>query len=169
MTARSGTPTSRLIARSVTPRSGPALIWYGRQHQLEYDFIVRPGADPAQIRLRFGGADQLRLDGGGNLVVETKAGEVVQHAPVIYQEGEQGRKTVAGKYILKGRREVGFTVAAYDASRPLVIDPQLVYSTYLGGSDVDNANGIAADGSGNAYITGRSIPADFPLENGIAE
>ncbi|HZS08469.1 MAG TPA: SBBP repeat-containing protein [Blastocatellia bacterium] len=156
---------------------GIDMVWYGRQRQLEYDFIVGPGADPRQVRLAFEGADRLRLDGEGNLVVRTKAGEVTQHAPVIYQEGEQGRQTVTGKYVLKGRREVGFAIGAYDASRPLVIDPQLVYSSYVGGTGVDFATGVAVDGQGQAYVTGQTDPLTvvggvatgqaFPYDNSI--
>ncbi|HWN09545.1 MAG TPA: SBBP repeat-containing protein [Pyrinomonadaceae bacterium] len=148
---------------------GIDMLWHGRQQELEYDFIVQPGADPSQIRLRFEGADELRLDGEGNLLVQTKAGEVVQHAPVIYQDGDQGRTTVAGKYVLRGKREVGFEIDSYDARKPLVIDPVLVYSTYLGGNLLDAASGIAVNSAGEAFITGQtSPPSTFPRNNELA-
>src|SRR5581483_1556797 len=142
---------------------GVDMVWYGRQRQLEYDFIVRPGADPRQIRLAFEGADRLRLDRRGNLVAQTKAGELVQHAPVIYQESEQGRRTITGKYMLQGRSEVSFEVGTYDAGRPLVIDPQLIYSTYLGSTVKDIARGIAVNSNGEAFIAGETeFGASFP-------
>ncbi len=143
---------------------GIDLVWHGTRSALEYDFIVAPGSDPARIRVAFGGAERLRLDGDGNLIAKTAAGEVVQSAPVLYQDGPQGRTTISGKYSLKGRRVIGFEIGPYDRSRPLVIDPVLNYSTYLGGIRADEAFAIAVDSEGQAYITGTadSEAGDFP-------
>src|SRR5205085_3481250 len=131
---------------------GVNLIYYGNQQQLEYDFVVRPGADPGAIGLSFQGADQMSLDAAGNLVLHTSGGDVVEHAPVVYQDLGGARQAIAGQYVLGDNGQVGFAVGAYDASRPLIIDPVLSYSTYLGGNGVDHSYGIAVDGSGNAYI-----------------
>jgi type II secretory pathway pseudopilin PulG len=164
---QTGVPTWRRVRYSeVWP--GIDLVWHGTRSALEYDFIVRPGSDPARIRVTFGGTERLRLDRAGNLIAKTAAGEVVQSAPVIYQEGPEGRTTVSGKYALKGRREIGFEIGRYDRSRPLVIDPVLNYATYLGGTGADEAFAIAVDGEGQAYVTGTADPArnDFPLGPG---
>jgi hypothetical protein len=141
---------------------GIDVAYYGNEGRLEHDFIVRPGGQPKAIEVGIEGARDVRLDRGGNLVIETLAGTLVERAPVIYQEAGGARVPVAGGYVKKGRRRFGFEVAAYDRTRPLVIDPTLVYSTYLGGSAFDRARGIAADASGNAYVTGETLSTDFP-------
>ena len=144
---------------------GIDLVWYGNQGVLEYDFVVKPGADPSRVRIAVEGADRLRLDSEGNVVAKAKTFEVTQRAPVIYQDGEQGRRLIVGRNGLKARREIGFEVGDFDRTKPLVIDPQLVYSSYIGGSDFDAANGVSADNSGNAFIAGRTFSLDFPLTN----
>jgi hypothetical protein len=143
--------------------AGIDLLYHGSdQHQLEYDFAVAPGADARQIGLRVAGALGLALDGQGNLVLHTAAGDVVEQAPVAYQDGAGGRVAVAAAYLLRGDGTVGFQVGAYDSTQALVIDPVLSYSTYLGGSGGDFGIGIAVDGAGNAYVTGYTQSADFP-------
>jgi hypothetical protein len=145
---------------------GVDLVYYGNQRQLEYDFVVAPGTDPGAIRLAFDGARDASLDRGGDLVLRLpEGGEVRQRKPVIYQEVGGQREEVAGHYVLKGEREVGFEIGEYDASRPLVIDPVLSYSSYLGGSRVEEGWGIAVDSFGNAYVTGRTQSTDFPTVN----
>ncbi len=146
---------------------GVDMLYYGNQQQLEYDFRLAPFADPQEIALNFEGADSLSLDGEGNLVLRTRAGEVIQHAPTIYQEVEGTRRTVSGRYILRKRNQVGFEVAAYDHSRPLVIDPVVQFSTFLGGNQNDFGNDIAVDAKGNAYVAGSTNSADFPKQNPI--
>jgi len=143
---------------------GIDVVYYGQQRQLEYDFRLAPGADPDKIRIAFEGAYKLKIDAEGNLVLKTSGGEIIQHSPVIYQENETGRQSIDGCYVLRGEREVGFEISAYDRSKPLVIDPQLVYSTYYGGSRDELGKGIAVDRS-NAYITGHTISPDLLLKN----
>jgi hypothetical protein len=143
---------------------GVSLVFYGTERQLEYDFVVAPGADPAAVALAFDGVDGVRLDGDGDLVLATSAGELRLRRPVIYQEADGERRPVEGGYVLDGDR-VRFRVAAWDASRPLVIDPVLGYSTFLGGSSDDQGFGIAIDSAGNAYVTGSTISSNFPVSS----
>ncbi len=142
--------------------SGINLVYHGNPQQLQYDFIVSPGADPGAIRLNYSGADQLQLDPGGNLVISFPGGSVVQKAPVVYQDINGSRVAVEGRYEMRGSSEVGFHLGAYDPTRTLVIDPVLTYSTYLGGSGNDQGWGIAVDGGGNAYIAGFTASTNFP-------
>ncbi len=116
---------------------GVDVIYYGTLRQLEYDFDVAPGADAGRIRMRIEGAKGLRIDANGDLVLPTAAGEVRQHAPYAYQETAGVRQTVACRYVLRGKGQVGFELGAYDRSLPLVIDPVISYSTYLGGNSYD--------------------------------
>jgi hypothetical protein len=150
---------------------GIDLVYYARQRQLEYDFVVAPEADPRQIRLAFEGtADAPRLDAQGSLILPLASGEVRLQPPGVYQEVDGQRQAVAGRYVLHseaGQVQVGFEVADYDRSRPLVIDPVLVYSTYGGGSGTDEGSRIAVDGEGQAYVTGRTDSADFPTLNAL--
>jgi beta-propeller repeat-containing protein len=145
---------------------GIDVVYYDNQRQLEYDFVIGPGADPNKIVLSFLGADSLEVDAQGDLVIHTAAGAIRQRKPVIHQEVNGVRQEIAGGYVVKGARLVSFRVAAYDASRPLVIDPVLFYSTYLGGSADDQGNAIAVDTAGNAYVTGTTSSANFPTTAG---
>jgi hypothetical protein len=147
--------------------SGINLVYYDNQQQLEYDFQVAPGADASVIRLNFEGAQSVELDASGNLVLHESSGDVVEHAPVIYQEIGGVRQTVSGQFVLEGNNQVGFEVGAYDKSKTLVIDPVLAYSTYLGGSDYDNAFVLAVDAAGEAYVAGRTASANFPTLNPV--
>jgi hypothetical protein len=165
---------------------GVDLVYYGNQRQLEYDFVVAPGADPRMVKLRFAGAEKLRLDADGDLTVLAKNGEIAFHRPVAYQEaslpafaksakdgapGESAsqREIVEGKFVLLGGNSVGFRVGSYDKSRELVIDPTLAYSTYLGGSARDEVAGIAVDTFGDTYVTGYTDSSDFPTTPGSFE
>jgi hypothetical protein len=146
--------------------SGIDLVYYGNQQQLEYDFIVAPGADPRRIAFEVSGAKRIRRDAEGDLVLTMKTGEseILWHKPVVYQEEDGARQLVAARYALTDSNRVGFEVAKYDASRPLYIDP-LIYSTYLGGIGTDLGTGIAVDSAGNAYVTGYTNSIDFPTKN----
>jgi hypothetical protein len=250
---RTNVPTyGRVRYENIYP--GVDLVYYGKQGgQLEYDFVVAPGADPSAIALAIDAGGQvsskqkaasssqpfvvngsrkagsvatdhaprttdstqskiqnrkskisssLRIAANGDLIVTAEGGEVRFHKPVVYQEQSirlrrnssqltvesetaldctspdngprraaslkskiQNRKLIDGRYILKSDGEVTFEIAPYDRTRPLIIDPVLSYSTYLGGSDMDYANGIAVDPSGSAYVTGYTASIDFPLAN----
>lgn len=146
---------------------GIDLVYYGNQQQLEYDFVVTPGADPSLIRLNFEGTDELEVDSQGNLVLHIAGEQVKMLKPLIYQDPRGVRQAISGEYVLKSEHEVGFQISAYDATSPLVIDPILLYSTYLGGTADDQAAGISVDNSGNIYVTGNTRSADFPTENPV--
>jgi hypothetical protein len=149
---------------------GIDVVYYGNQERLEYDFIVKPGARPDSIRLKFDGAKTLRIDEAGNLVARLGSKEVRQQAPVVYQEIGGERKPVKGEFVLRSAREVNFEIGKYDETQTLVIDPVLVYSTYLGGSagdlfNFETGNTIALDQSGNVYLAGVTPSANFPTRN----
>ena len=141
-------------------------MYYGNQRQLEYDFIVTPGADPKIITLGFEGADKLEVDTHGDLVLHTDGGNIRFYKPLIYQEVKGRRQIVPGSYSVNQKR-LGFQVGAYDGTKPLVIDPVLAYSTYLGGSGIEESRDIAVDAAGNAYVTGHTTSTDFPTANAL--
>lgn len=150
---------------------GIDLIYYGNQQRLEYDFVVQPGADPDVIMLDFDGLEArgeqaaLRVADNGDLILAIDGGEIRQHKPYLYQEIDGARREIEGQYEVRAANRVGFSVGAYDDARPLVIDPILVYSTYLGGTGEDVPRAITVDGSGNAYVTGSTLSSDFPTVN----
>ncbi|MCH7923184.1 MAG: SBBP repeat-containing protein [Nitrospinae bacterium] len=155
--------------------AGIDLVYYGNQQALEYDFVVQPGADAEAITLAFTGLTEgegpaaMEIDEQGDLIVHIEGGELRQPKPFVYQEVGGARREIEGRYVLKGASQVGFEVGAYDAGQALVIDPVLIYSTYLGGSgDLDQGTDIAVDGSGSAYVTGVTESTDFPTEGPIA-
>ncbi len=156
---------SRVRYAGVYP--GIDLVYYGSQRKLEYDFTVAPGSHPDLIALRFEGVQRLDIDGKGDLVLKTPAGEVRQPRPVIFQEANGKRIPVEGGYVLRGKKTVGFRIGNYDLTKPLTIDPVLVYSTYFGGSGtgIDQANAVAVDSDGNAYITGVTASDGILLVN----
>jgi len=133
---------------------GIDLVYYGNQSKLEYDFVVSPGADPKRIRLHFDGVSGLKLDAGGNLVMKTLSGDLTQHKPVVYQTIAGKRRPVDGSFQIGANHDVSFVVGGYDRSASLTIDPTLVYSTFLGGTDTDEGHAIASDGAANTYMVG---------------
>jgi len=142
---------------------GIDLIYHGNQRQLEYDLVVAPAADPGRIALAFEGVQKLSLDPEGNLVLQTPRGDIAQHKPVIYQDIGGKREPVGGSYVLRAKQRVGFRVARYDTTRPLIIDPVLSYSTYLGGTGNDIGYAIAVDAFGEfVYVTGGTTSTNFP-------
>jgi hypothetical protein len=169
---------------------GIDLIYYGNQGKLEYDFVVAPGRDPRTIALNIDGAEKMEIDSRGDLVLSGDAGDVRLHKPVVYQvqstvDSRQSKATdngprtkdaanspftihhsqfVDGRFLLLASNRIGFEIAAYDKTQPLIIDPVLSYSTYLGGSSVDWGQGIAVDATGNAYVTGSTQSSNFPIE-----
>ncbi len=144
--------------------SGIDLVYYGNQRQLEYDFIVAPGADPGRIAFDISGAKRIRRDAKGELVFKVGEDEMRWHQPVVYQEKNGRRQPIDARYAVSGTDRVTFELAKYDPSRTLYIDP-LIYSTYLGGSGDDDGNGIAVDSTGSAYITGQTASTNFPTTN----
>ncbi|MFQ5695334.1 MAG: SBBP repeat-containing protein, partial [Terriglobia bacterium] len=159
-----GTNQSKRSGDPARPELGGRVSSAGRQ--LEYDFIVAPGADPGAIRLRFEGADKLTLDAEGNLILHVPGGNVALQAPLIYQKISSARELVKGGYVLLTDNQVGFGVYRYDVERSLIIDPILGYSTYLGGGNTDRGVAIAVDAAGNAYVTGPTFSTNFPTTVG---
>jgi hypothetical protein len=152
---------ARVRYRNVYP--GVDLVYYGNHSQLEYDFAVSPGADASKIKFEIAGADNIRLDGSGNLVLSTANGELHFQKPQVYQESNGERIPVQGDYVMEDSTHVGFKLSAADPSQPTVIDPVLLYATYLGGSGQSQAESIAVDASGNVYVAGYTDSTDFPL------
>ncbi len=144
---------------------GIDLVYYGNQRQLEYDFLLAPRANADLIRLHFEGTQQLRLAANGDLAIVGRHGEVEFHKPVVYQTQNGQRQPVAGRFELAAGHTVRFRIGNYDHDQPLVIDPTLAYSTYLGGSGGDQGTAIAVDSSGNAYIAGSTASANFPVSS----
>src|SRR5213594_1444650 len=174
---------AKLRVENIYP--GVDLVYYGNQGQLEYDFVVGPGADASAIKfaLTFGpsakGKDfsdsinatheaSMKIDSDGDLLLQADDGEVLFHKPVIYQPVSQSgrpiseKTLVAGGYTINEQKEVAFAISYYDRTKPLVIDPTLAYSTYLGGSHNDAGAGIVVDSFGSAYVTGQTNSTDFP-------
>lgn len=145
---------SRLRYHDVWP--GADVVYYGTGHDLEYDIVLHPGADPSNIRLSFSGVQSLRTDSNGNLVLKTGDREILQHKPRIYQQIDDRKTEIAGHYrILPGRR-VAFELADYDRTRELVIDPVLGYKVPSLDPTILFATSVAADAAGNAYLTGQT-------------
>ena len=163
---RTNVPTyAKVQYQDVYP--GVDLIYYGNQRQLEYDLVVAPGADPKAIQLAFEGGDKLEIGAQGDLELHGAGGQVRLQKPLVYQETDGIRREISGGYVLNAGRQVSFQVGAYDVSKTLVIDPVLVYSTYLGGAGDDRSFGIAVDASGNAYVTGTTHSTDFPTASPV--
>jgi hypothetical protein len=153
---------------------GVDLVYYGNPQQLEYDFVVAPGGDPGVISLDLNSAQingaasrtPLRIADNGDLIADVQSREVRFIKPVVYQNIAFGLKRfIAGRWVLKSAHEVGFQIASYDHSQPLIIDPALVYCTYLGGSLAQTAYSVSPDTEGNAYVTGGTTSIDFPTVN----
>ncbi len=165
-----GIPTFRQVHYTDLWR-GIDMVWYGTQTELEYDFVLKPGSEASDVRIEFEGAEKLRVDDEGNLIVSSNGEEVRHLAPVVYQDTNEGRVPVVGNYVIKSANEIGFEVGPYDPSRPLVIDPVLIYSSYIGGDQFDNAFTVAADANGQAYLAGDTLSSEitFPLKNAIQD
>jgi hypothetical protein len=153
---------------------GIDLIYSGTATRLKYTFLVKPGADPAQVRLAYRGVRGIRLNEAGQLEVDSPAGGLRDDKPYAYQEVDGRRIEVKAAYSLdrtsgSAPHRYGFALGSYDRDKPLVLDPAvLVYCGYIGGNDTDTGHGIAVDSLGNAYITGQtnSTQATFPVTVG---
>lgn len=157
---------ARVKYRGVYP--GIDLVYYGHQGQLESDYVLAAGANSSQILLKIEGAESIKLDPQLGAILSAKAGDTYLRQPVAYQEVGGKRQEVAANYVQRGRDQIGIQVGSYDASQPLIIDPVLSYSTYLGGSSTngDHGEAIAADASGSAYVTGFTTSTNFPTTSG---
>ena len=158
---------------------GVDLVYHGNHGRLEYDFVVGPGANPGAIRLEVRPLSQVtntpaRIDSRGDLVVSTQSGEVRFHKPTAYQQSSRSRRPrstslVAASFVLQETGYISFEVGEYDRSKPLIIDPILTYSTFLGGSGDDFGNAISVDGLGNIYVTGGTTSSDFPVSGSVVQ
>jgi hypothetical protein len=147
---------------------GVRVVYYANQSaQLEYDFLVQPGARPGQIRFRIEGADKVRVDEGGNLALQIGDEEIQEHKPVVYQENGGSRREIPASYHLNGDGTVGFELAEYDRSLPLVIDPVLDFLTYMGGKRMDIGWAIALDANTNVYVAGEALSMGLLTTNAI--
>jgi hypothetical protein len=148
---------------------GVDMIYYGAaEGQLEYDLVLDPGRDPATVELSFEGAEALALDAGALTLRLRGGGELRQPPPVAYQLSATGEKlAVTSRYELRGEKRVGFVVGDFDRSLQLVIDPLLLYSSYIGSSSHDEAFAVATDSAGNTYIVGQTTSPLFPTINPV--
>jgi uncharacterized protein (TIGR03437 family) len=140
---------------------GIDLAYHGTQQSFEYDFVVAPGADPGQITVAIEGADEIEMDSNGDLVLRVAGEKVYHRAPVSYQNVDGRKRTVTSRYVLKGGNRIGFSIADYDSSKPLVVDPIIDYSTFFGGIGSDEGFSIALDSAGAAYVTGTTYSNNF--------
>jgi hypothetical protein len=164
---RRGLPThAALTYRGVWP--GIDLVFRGRGGRLKYEFHVAPGADVRSIHLAYRGVRRLAVGAGGRLLIRTAFGTLTDGAPVSYQRRGVGRVPVHSRYAPRGAAGYGFVLGPdYDPARPLVIDPGIAYSTFLGGTGADEGMGVAVDEHGSAYVTGRTLSADYPSTPGV--
>lgn len=163
---RTSLPTyDQVRYRSIS--EGADLLYYLTDGRLEYDVQLAPQADLSKVALRYRGAQRLEIDPDGALRIHTAAGVLYEKAPVLYQEKDGVRTVVRGGYRLRGHDELGFWAANYDRSAPLVVDPGVAWSTYLGGSGADDAYGVASDVSGNVYIVGCTGSTNYPTTTGV--
>jgi len=151
---------SSVVFHDVYP--GIDVVYRGVGRDLEYDFVVAPGASTQSIAMSLVGAKHVARGGSGELVVTIDGGQVLQNAPVAYQVAGKGKQAVAAEYVANSNGTYGLKLGDYDHTRPLTVDPLLVFSTYLGGTGYDAAYSIAIDAAGNSYVAGLTGSADFP-------
>lgn len=165
-----GLPTfARTATNAIYP--GIDLVYYGTQGQLEYDFVVAPQAEPAKIRLAFAGAHP-HIAASGDLILSLAGSaapnDIRFHKPLLYQQKDGVRQTVRGNFMIGAHQQVAIHVGAYDHTRELIIDPQLVYSSYLGGSTQQSVPyGMTLNSSGEIYLAGITNAPDYPTTPGV--
>jgi len=146
---------------------GIDLIFRGSGQRLEYDFVVHPGSNPRTIQIELSGADRIRIDESGTLIIQMGKTELRQPKPFVYQKDSFSRPVqVAGGYRMLGRNIVGFRLGDYDLSRTLIIDPVIIQGTYLGGGSTDVAKAVTVDANGLVWVTGYTTSPNFPLAGG---
>jgi hypothetical protein len=166
---RTNLPTYSHIAYSGLYQ-GIDLVYTGTGSQLKGTYNVAAGADPTRIRWRYVGADKVSLDPQGNLhitlqsKIQNPKSKITEAAPIVWQEIDGQHVPVSASYVIAADGTIGFQLGAYDRAYPLVIDPTLVYSTYLGGAAPDEAYGIALDSAGNMYVAGLTQSSNFPVQ-----
>lgn len=146
---------------------GVDAIFHGEDGLLEYDFVVAAGADPARIVLAFDGARTAQLNTTGEIELGTAAGMLSQRRPILWQERDGQRVAVEGHYESRGRGQFALAVGKYDRTKPLIIDPTLVFFTSIGGSGPDQVNGLGQDAQGNLFLAGQTASLDFPVVGGV--
>lgn len=163
--AHTALPAHReVIYRDAWP--GIDVVFRSGRLGLAYDFVVRPGGRVSDIRLRIDGAHSIAITPAADLQITTAVGLLTDQAPQTYQPEGAERRALPSKYVITGPNEFSFDVAEYDATLPLVIDPQIVYATYLGGAGLEEARGVAVDNVGSAYIAGFTGSPNFPVTTG---
>jgi hypothetical protein len=152
---------SRVQSHDVYP--GIDIAFRGVKQELEFDFLVSPGANPRRIKLAFAGARHIKIDSSGDLVVSSAGGDLQVHRPLAYQDMPDGkRKLVDARFAKRGNGEIQLALGSYDPRRQLVIDPSVTYATYLGGTLQDAGLGVDSDGKGNTIVTGATASPKFP-------
>jgi len=161
---RKGVPTFASV-EVAEAYPGINLILYGNQRQLEYDFVVGPGVDPAAIAIQVEGTEQMQIDERGDLLLKVGENVIRQKRPILYQMQEGRKREIEGRYKLRDSNIIAFEIGSYDPALPLIIDPVLAYSTFIGGLAAEAGRAIALDKSGNIFIAGDTLSTQLGTDN----
>jgi beta-propeller repeat-containing protein len=160
-----GVPTyGRVRYRGLFP--GVDAVFYGKEGEIEYDLVLAPGVNPAKISFALDGSSSLQIANNGDLVLKLQNAEVRQSKPIVYQEYNGVRRLLSAHYVIHRDQTVSYEVAGLDRKLPLVIDPRLSYSTYIGSNTLDTVESVAVDQFGSAYLTGSTV-FGFPTKNPV--
>ena len=151
--------------QSVCP--GVDLLFYGNQRELEYDVILQPGADASKLRFNLHGFKRIHLNKTGDLILSTPSGDLIERKPIVYEESQGHHRPIEARYILYSATQFGFALGPHSKTSRVVIDPVLTYSTFLGGTGNEGVGAITVDAGRNAYITGYTLSADFPVSHPV--